>query len=82
MLVFEAQHLILKESHVVSLIFNFLQTLFLLGMITNQMIVLTLLFFQMMIDLENFDFSSKILSYAVIAASKINKSIPFYNWAF
>jgi hypothetical protein len=82
MLVFKAQYLILQESHVGFLIFNFLETLFLFGVIANQMIVFTLHFFQMVVDLENFDFSSKILSYAVVGASKINKSIPFYNWAF
>jgi hypothetical protein len=82
MLVFKAQHLILKESHVGSLIFDFLKTLFLLDVVAHQMVVFTLLFFQMVVDLENFDFSVKILSYAVVEASKINKSIPFYNWAF
>jgi hypothetical protein len=82
MLVFKAQHLILQECHVGSLIFYFLETLFLFDVVANQMIVFTLLFFQMVVDLENFDFSSKVLSYAVVEASKINKSIPFYNWAF
>ena len=42
------------------------------------MIIFTLLFFQMVVDLENFDFGSKVFSYAVVNPSKINKSIPFY----
>ena len=78
MFVFKAQNLILQESHVVSFIFNFLQTLFLFSMVANQMIIFTLLFFQMVVDLEYFDFSAKILSYTIVDASKVDKSIPFY----
>ena len=81
-LVVYAQNLVLEQSHIGSLVFDFLQRLFLLGVITDQVIVFTLLLLQLMVNLENFDFCVKIRGDLVLMTSKIDKTISFYNWAF
>ena len=81
-LVVYAQNLVLEQSHIGPLVFDFLQRLFLFGVITDQVIVFTLLLLQLMINLENFDFCFVILSDLVLVTSKIDKTISFYNWAF
>ena len=78
----EAQDLILKKCDIGALILDFLKTLLLLLVVAHQMIVFPLLLFKLVVDLENFDFCIKILSYILLMAPEINEPIPFYNWAF